>query len=458
MKIPGQYFKNPLSLILATLVALALLGAWLYAKEAPGIDYYVAWVAADAVKNDTPLNIYEPSSRYKLAVQYRNKADELQNARHQKKLATHFKELTMTATPFLYWVTGLIATGDYEKDLTLWRLLSLVLITISILLLCRILGYSVAASLAILLPVVVWFTPFYSDLRVANVNSFQLGAISLLLWIQSWRADGRALFASGLISGLLVMFKPNLAPVALLLVGGWAVRRQYLQLGISLGGVVTGAVTAVLISSIWLGSATAWFDWLNYIRRFVDGGPGETDGNYSIITQVSSGISPVVQLGVAILLSMVCLAFFWWGRRRAGVPLADVAETNRELVENSCLVAMGCIVAMLASSLVWLHYYLLTMPMFIVAFRPWKQPGPMKIIPFLMLRVLPLVALVLLMDTPLREVIGYDGRDYWAAATMTSAVILFLVGLWQFGYGTRAQIDPQLYTDEARTLRQDRAS
>ena len=47
---PGQNFKDQLSLILACLVVLALSGAWLYAKQAAGIDYYVTWVAADAIE------------------------------------------------------------------------------------------------------------------------------------------------------------------------------------------------------------------------------------------------------------------------------------------------------------------------------------------------------------------------------------------------------------------------
>ena len=112
-----NHFKDPLKLILTIMVILSMLGAWLYGKQPAGIDYYVAWVAADAVKNDTPHNIYDPASRYKLAVEYRNKADLLKDAPRQKLNARHRQSLPMTATPFLYWVTGILATGDYENDL-----------------------------------------------------------------------------------------------------------------------------------------------------------------------------------------------------------------------------------------------------------------------------------------------------------------------------------------------------
>ena len=435
----GQHFKDPLSLILATLVALSLLGVWSYAKEAPGLDYYVAWVAADAVKNDTPLNIYAPSSRYTLAVQYRNKADALDNAPRQKQIAAYRKDLPMTATPMLYWVTGLLATGNYENDLTLWHLLSLLLLTTSVLVTCRLLGYSAATSFALLLPVIVWFAPFYSDLRVGNVNSFQLGLIALVLWLQGRRSDGKHLFTSGLVTGLLVMFKPNLAPVALLIGGGWAVRQQYLKLVIAVGGMVTGAVTAVLVSSYWLGSVSVWSDWLKLIQQVVDGGPGEGRGNYAIITQFTSGVGPFGQLAAALLLCLACLAFLWWGRRGTAAREADAAESQREFIENACLVALGCLVTMLTSTLVWLHYYLLTIPMFLVALRPWQSLEPVKVLPLLMLRVLPVIALVLLLETALNAVIGSDGRNYWSIATMTSTLLLFVAGLWQFGYGIRVR-------------------
>lgn len=443
MRKSANYFKDPVSLILAALIALSLHGAWLYAKETPGLDYYVAWVAADAVRNDTPHNIYDPSSRYTLAVLYRNKADAQENAPRQKQLAAHRKELPMSATPFLYWVTGLLASGNYETDLSVWHLISLVLTTGSILVMCRLLGYSPATSLALLLPVLVWFQPFYSDLRVANVNSFQLGFIGLILWLLSLRPHGSTRFFASVLIGLLVMFKPNLAPVALLLAGGWVVRRQYLQLGISLAGMATGAVAAVLVSSVWMGSATIWLDWWNFIQQVVEGGAGESWGNYALISKLTNGISPAGQLAVAVGLSLLCLVFFWWGRRGAAVAEPDAAEEDRELIENACLVAMGCIITMLASALVWLHYYLLILPMLAVAFRPWPEAGRIKFLPFLMLRVLPVVALLILMESGLRIVLGSDGDYAWIMKPTNSAVILFVVGLWQFAYGIRARSYPQ---------------
>ena len=440
----SHHFRDPLNLVLSILVVLSLMGAWMYTKEAAGIDYYVAWVAADAVKNDTPKSIYDPSSTYTLALLYRNKADELKDAPLQKQLAGYRRELPMTATPFMYWVTGALSSGEYAKDLSTWHAVSLILLTVSFFLICRMLGYSVATSLALFLPVIVWFAPLQSDLRVANVNSFQFGLIGLILWLQSHDADRRFLFATGLVVGLTVMFKPNLAPVALLLAGGWAVRHQFLKLAIGIFGMVSGAVTAIGVSSWWMGSASVWTEWLNVINRTVHGGPGDGGGNYAIMLQLTDGMGSLGQLTLAVSLCLIYLVFLWWGRRGIIDTGDDLLEQDRERLENMLLVATGCIIAMLASALVWLHYYLLTIPMLLVAFRPLPTPARMNFLPLLMLRVLPGAALVCLLDTALQRFLNIESASYWSVATITYILILSVVGLWQFGYGmgTRTQNEP----------------
>ena len=69
------WFRDPSATILLVLVILGVMGAWSYAEETPGVDYYVAWVAA--------------------------------------------------ASPFLYWVVNVFSSGDYAVDLTRWHAISL---------------------------------------------------------------------------------------------------------------------------------------------------------------------------------------------------------------------------------------------------------------------------------------------------------------------------------------------
>ena len=436
----ANHFRDPLGLMLSILVALSLMGAWMYAKETPGIDYYLTWVAADVVGNDSPHNIYDPSSRFKLAVIYRNKADELKDAPRQKRAARHLQDYHLTATPFLYWFTGLLTTGDYETDLDNWHALSLFLLTVSILVTCRLLGFSTVTSMAFLLPVLAWFSPLHSDLRVANVNSLQLGWIGLVIWLSSRVPNKLNTFVVGLATGLLVMFKPNLAAVALLLAGGWGVRRQYSSLLFGLGGMTSAAVTSILVSSWWMGGVTAWSDWARVVGDLVETIAGKgAAGNYSIVSEFTSEFSSFNMLILVLSLCGLCLVLYWWGRKRNPDLTGELVHEDRDFLENTLLISIGCIITMLASGLVWIHYYLLTIPMFIFVFRPLQTTGKIRVLDVLMLRVLPAIALVCLLDTVINVLIGIDNLTYWRVATMTNILILFVIGLWQLGYGVRDQ-------------------
>ncbi len=433
-------FRDPSAFILLVLVMLAFLGAWQFAKEAPGIDYYVAWVASDAVKNETKHDIYDPASGFKLAYEYRNRADALDHAPHQKLLAQRRSNLHMTATPFLYWVTGVFSTGNYDNDVSTWHLLSLLSLLIFFLVIYRLLEFQPTTCLAILLPVVVWYAPLHSDLNVGNVNGFQLGLIGLLMWLQSRDSDRRFLFIAGLVTGLTVMFKPNLAPIGLLLAGGWLVRQQYSKLFTGLFGMTAGVIGAALVSSWWMGSMTSWLDWLQVISKTVEHGPGKGSGNYAVMTQLGGGLSPLYQLLLATALCVVVLIFLWWGHRGRTDTNSDNSFGSSESLENTLLIAMGCVIAMLASALVWIHYYLLTIPMLMVALRPWQDIRHKKLPAIIMQRLLPVVGLICLMDLSLYNLLGIDRLDYWAKATTTCVLILFTVGLWEFRFGIPTQI------------------
>lgn len=428
--------RDPLTLILAVFMVLSMLGAWGYAEDTPGLDYYVAWVAADSVKNKNKAYIYDPASSYKLPSQYRNKAEQVKEAPRLERISEYKKEMSFSATPFFYWVTGAIAVGDYETDLTVWHAFSLFMLALFIIIVCRLLGFSAATSLAIFIPVIVWFVPLHSDLRVGNVNSFQLGMVGLAMWLQSRAGNPKYLFAAGLLIGLIVMFKPNLAPISLILAGGWLLRRQISGLVTGLSGMLTGALVAILVSSWWLGHSSAWLDWLKVISGTVGAAP-KKGGNYSLMQQLTGGLSPMGQLLLALVLVSAALALFWWGRRRQSRLSAnpETRSTDRESLEDILLIAMGCIIALMASALVWIHYYMLTIPLLVVLLRPWGEQEQVSLTRVLMQRILPVVAMVLLMDSALVRLFAMDGREFQAFAGPVYLAILFVAGMWQLAYG-----------------------
>lgn len=429
-------FKDPLVLVLAAFAIIGVMGAWHYAKETPGLDYYVAWVAVDSIENDNKNYVYDPATGYKLPVSYRNKADEAKDAPRLKRIASLKQHMSFTATPFMYWVTARFSVGDYETDLTTWHTLSLLMMVVFFLVAFRLTGYSAATALGLFLPIVFWFVPLYSDLRVGNVNAVQLGMVGLVLWFLGRGEQAKFLFAAGVMVGLVVMFKPNLAPIGLILAGGWLLRGQYSRLVTGVSGMLTGVLAAVLVSSWWIGKTSAWYDWFQMLSGAVGSAPGK-GGNYSVMRQLTGGLSPMGQLLLALFLVALALAFFWWGRRRQSrlQEKSGVTAADNQAMEEVMLVAFGCVIALMASALVWIHYYLLTIPLLLVLLRPWAKNDQGSFVRVLIQRILPIGALFLLTDSVIPMFFEQEDGSLWTNAPSVYLLAVFFAGMWQLAYG-----------------------
>jgi hypothetical protein len=232
------------------------------------------------------------------------------------------------------------------------------------------------------------------------------------------------------------MFKPNLAPIGLILAGAWLLRHQYSRLVTGVSGMLTGTLSAILVSSWWLGHSTAWLDWLKVISGTVGAAPG-TGGNYSVMRHLTGGLSPTGQVLLALFLVSLALALFWWGRRRQSRLSTNpgIQSSDGQPLEDTLLIAMGCIIALMASALVWIHYYLLTIPLMLVLLRPWDAQEKGSFIRVLMQRIVPIVALVVLMDSAVIRLFEMEGREFRAIAGPAYLMMIFVAGMWQLAYG-----------------------
>lgn len=425
--------SDPVALILGALCLVAVLGAWNYARSVPGIDYYVAWVAVDATRKDTEHDIYTREGRFRLGREYRREALAEDPASRKAAAAQFVSYLHTSATPFLYTVIGLFSGDDYDRDLGIWQGISLLAFTLGLLLISRMLGLSAATSLALLLPCLVWLSALHSDLRVANVNSFQFGLLAILFWLQSRDADARFGLLAGALAAAMVLFKPNLAPIALVLVGAWLVRGQFRRLLIGITGMAAGALAAFAWSSLFFGEAGVWLDWFRSLQALVEMDAPAGMGNFNVANLVGLRLGGGGQLALALTLSALTLLSLWWGRRRNGgrPGAAGTLDEGRELIEYGQLLALACLIQLLTSQLVWLHYFVLAVPMLIVALRPWAGKLPRGFGSVLLHRVLPLLALLLLLQGPLAESLADDPVLAANRACVIAALILFGLGLWQ---------------------------
>jgi hypothetical protein len=341
-----------------------------------------------------------------------------------------------TGSPFLYSTVNMLSTRHYESSLTIWNALSLFGFCAAILLFCRLLGYSRSASLVIFVPCIFWLDAFESDIRVANINSIQLGLLALVYYLLSRDDKSVSLVLAGALVAMLAFLKLNLAPISLLLLGAWLIRGQRKKFLIGLAGMSVGAIFAIGSSSLFFGGVDIWFEWLGQLFNLAERDVSENGGNMNALKTV--GLSMGIQ-GKIVLAMGICaltLVFLWWGRNAPGQARepSPQARREREQIEYAQLIGMGCLVFMIVSPLVWLHYYVLILPMLIVSLRPWSRAPAHQTLGIILLRLLPVLVLLALLEGPQWIFIRDDYIAGRAFARVIAILVLFALGLWQLRF------------------------
>ena len=277
---------------------------------------------------------------------------------------------------------------------------------------------------------------FHSDIRVANINSIQLGLLALVYYLLSRDTKTVYLLSATALIAMLAFLKLNLAPISLLLLGAWLIQGHRRKFLLGLVGMAVGALFAFGVTSLFFGDVGIWYEWLHPLFQMSKGVGPSTKGNINLLGSLVGDIGVTGKIALAFALCALILSFLWWGRRAGRQTRDQSPEACREraLIEYAQLIAMGCIVFMMVSHLVWLHYYVLAIPMLIVAFRPWSRPPAHGILAILLLRVLPTLIFIAFLNGPHWSLI----EDHYPAghtiAQMSSVVLLYALGLWQLRF------------------------
>lgn len=370
-----------------------------------------------------------------MGAQYRSNAI-VEGPESRRAFFAKYPLLRATASPFLYATVGALSTGNYEISLTIWNALSLFSFSGAIFLICHLLRFSKTASLAIFVPCLLWMEAFYSDLRVANINSIQLGLLALTYYLLSRDTKTVCLLAAGALIAMMAFLKPNLAPVAMLLLGAWLIRGQRRKLLLGLQGMVLGALFAVGVSSLFFGGVGIWFEWLHALLSLTELYIPSAGGNYNLLRSLGLTLDAQGQSVLAAAICAMILGFLWWGRKtgRPAHEQAPQANRDRELIEYAQLIGLGCLVQMIVSSVVWLHYFVLAIPMLIVALRPWSRAPAHGVLGIVLFRLLPALVLLALIDGPHWSMFHGDIYAAHAITNTASTMVLLVVGLWQLRF------------------------
>jgi hypothetical protein len=302
------------------------------------------------------------------------------------------------------------------------------------------LGYR-GHTILVLIPVfTIFFGPFFSDIRVANVNQIQLAMLILFLCIQS-RPSRLINLAGGFVLGLSVMFKPNLVFVAVMLVTSWILNRRFEKLFFELMGISIAIIVAVTTSSLFFGSALCWVQWFEALRIIPNEIIKVSMGNYSLSRLIFDFTDINMSKFLVFALLLLTSYFICKGRRKEAninfVKKKNFCEQDllSGFLEDVTMVSTGSLIFLLSSSLVWLHYFILVIPAFIYIFRPENyllqnnSIGKFIIIK----RFLPTAAFLLVSNEPLLMLspIIQVTPHFTAAAFCIGTLIFYFLMLWE---------------------------
>lgn len=341
MKRPHVRLGVLLGLILA---AAASRYAWRLGDQAPGLDFYQFWAGAQVARTDAGGNLYSPETRSSAHEAFLKRG--YAESRNMMMVGRARQEFEFFSTPFLYTTFGVFPGNDYDRDLFAYRVITLGAFIGGLLLACRAVRLSWAASLLVLAFTLTMFQPLKAEIRVANVNSLQLFGVGAAMYLGNSRERWRWA-ASAAVLALVAMFKPNVALMVPLLLAHRLIARERARVAVEAAGVAGGVVTAFVVSSVYFGSMTAWVQWLAAARNLASTLLPLAFGNVAPALPIARTLGGSATLVVTAVLSAIVLAAVFRSRRTDG----------------AAIIGAGLLIYLLAATLVWLHYLVLALPL-----------------------------------------------------------------------------------------------
>ena len=387
-------------------VVLAAAVAYSWSRGAPfgGFDFAQLWAGGQVVA-EHGSRIYgedgQSISNGFLAAQFeRQKSSHLLNViRERETLARSPSRQWLAAfvsTPFLFSLFAVLPE-NYDAAWLLYRALTFAATIAACVLLARITGMSLAAGMMMAAFALVLYQPLASDQRVGNTNQIQFLGIAAYLWLAGDERR-RARVAGGLLLGLLIAFKPNVALVAPLAVAWLFLRGTRRDAMEHAGAIAGGVLAAVAVGSLWFGSFSAWSGWLSVAGRLGAANIERATGNIAVLRQ------PAV---VTVLLLIVITAAM------VAAPRGGSDDRDRFRIVAS----FGAVIYLLAANVVWLHYPVLAIPSLILLLSP-RMPPPVRIagaIAVLLAAITPLAFLVQWTDVSVQAHVVFVGLAILAA-------------------------------------------
>ena len=416
MSTPSSQTQRAATALLVVLAGLAVAQSWELGQGVAGIDYYQFWVVGEAVEHDGVTNPYTDEERARMGQLFAERANRNGSSSRNIAVASSRSVLETYSTPFLYTAIHGLSSGDYDTDFTRWHFVSLFSFVAGVIGFANLLGYSWLASLVLLCALLLRFAPLQSEVQVLNVNSVQLGLLALVLLLVRKTDSVIHQVAAGFALGVGAMFKPNIALVVLLLGTAALTRGNVRPLLQQTAGTVAGVGFAFIASVVFFGSAECWIAWSQTIAWIPPEIIKVEMGNYAPLVFVAGeGAAKYSSVFALLLCVPVVVALASSGDKRPAAPQTQA----------TAMIGLGCGAFILSANLVWEHYYILAIPLLLLALQPGVARRPEGIAQWSFERVLPGIALLGLMATPTYALIGLPHEIYFPLVQGSSVLVLY---------------------------------
>jgi len=228
------------------------------------------------------------------------------------------------------------------------------------------------------------------------------------------------------------MFKPNLIFVPAMLIVSWLINRRYKRVLYGALGILSAIVVAFVWSSAFFGSPRCWYNWLITVKAPFDSFYAVREGNFAFALILAYTLSWNVIAYLWALLTAVAVGFVWISRRRPDRISQQTTQQqpglDRGFLEDLIMVATGCLIYLLSAPLVWVHYFVLALPIVFVIFRP-QQRVDGSFVGLIIRRTLAGVALVGLASESVFALFESVTFFWVALVQCTCTLILFVLAL-----------------------------
>jgi len=327
-------------------------------------DFYQFWVIGQAIGSMNVTNVYNGSERSDIRSEFYRRAREGDSAHELRSIKVR-RNLRPAGTPFLYATVKLFSTGRYDADYRIFRFLSSAFFLAGLLFLCRLRGITVVETAALLIVLTFLSLPYRIEVRSANTNQLQVGALALVLFLRKRPVSDLRETVSVFALAVLVLFKPNLYLAAAALGFYWLFHGNARSWAFQALGVALALALAYLLPRIMFGGACTWPNWVDGFRQIAS-------RPYYLNTSFPAFLFPSDKWTASRVLTLISLA----------IPMAVVLSPRlrwpekdlRDRREEALALGMGICGYLLSAALVHGHYFVLLAPLFVMLLPTTQDP------------------------------------------------------------------------------------